>query len=426
MEDDIEFNHAETDQKVRREFEAWRAQVGQEDQLLQAAEEEQLDSGVGPGSGRGPLIASVTSDEARSRGNELFDSGSYQLAEKWYNTAADAALTDVERALAMSNRALVKLKRGNELGALQDAESVLDIADLPSKLRQKTLVRRDVAQKALDGANAAELRRRGNEAFLAGKADSAHRLYSASILKSGGGEERSLGYSNRSLVNLKLARFTEAEFDARAALESGLPSAVEVKTKSRLGRALFEQGRALDAVQLLESTLEEHPDNKDVEKDLIAFKRASKTHDSIENANSGVPSKLASFAPPDTREPPQTFYEFERVWRELHSTGSVQRRIRYLQTIPTSRLPQLIGDGLSPELFDDVMDLLKDVEDSSYKWVLDLLDAMSSVRRFSLIRMLSGNAARNAVADFLQRVDRVELHDIDFPATLQRVKASYL
>mmetsp|Transcript_5505 Transcript_5505/g.16417 ORF Transcript_5505/g.16417 Transcript_5505/m.16417 type:complete len:433 (-) Transcript_5505:1053-2351(-) len=388
---------------LEREFERWRDEVGREDELFMAAEEESRKMEVEKRA-ESVAIAGLSSAEAKERGNRYFSAGNFKEAMKWYDIAANEAEDEVEKATVMCNRALVKHKLQDAAGAAADAALALSVKGIPDKIKLKAQKRKADAEKVLQSKSAAELRKQGNDAYKVRDFRQALQMYNMSVSQAQDAAERALGLSNRCAAHLALRHLREAEEDAYKVLEIGAPETIIPKTARRLVASLSGQGRSREAAQKIHSLLDRTASESSIRPELeqlmgtLGEKPARKA---VQPASQQVEvqRKFITSAPDSA---PKSYYEFEKTWRNLKHHP--EERIRYLKLLPTDLLPALFGECLSSQLVEDVVGLLsatKERDGDDMRWALNVLLALSRTRRFEMLQMLFDDSLRDAVDEIL-------------------------
>eukprot|EP00188_Purpureofilum_apyrenoidigerum_P000121 Plantae.Rhodophyta-Purpureofilum_apyrenoidigerum.ctg10460.p1 GENE.Plantae.Rhodophyta-Purpureofilum_apyrenoidigerum.ctg10460~~Plantae.Rhodophyta-Purpureofilum_apyrenoidigerum.ctg10460.p1 ORF type:complete len:433 (-),score=100.27 Plantae.Rhodophyta-Purpureofilum_apyrenoidigerum.ctg10460:1064-2362(-) len=389
---------------LEKEFEQWKDEVGREDELFMAAEEESRNMEVEKDA-KSVVISDLSSAEAKERGNSCFTAGNYKEAVKWYDIAANEAESRVEKATILCNRSLVKYKLHDAVGAAVDASFVLSVKDIPDRIRAKAQKRKDDAEEALHSKSAFDLRTQGNNAYKAKDFKQALQLYSLSIAQAQDANERALGLSNRCAAHLALRQLKEAEEDACKVLDIGAPETIIPKTARRLIAALSSQGRSSEAAVKIRSLVAHGAPNSSVRSELqemlgkIPVEPVRKV--TAPHPNQDKVRKMYSTSAPNSV--PKSFYEFEKTWRNLKHHP--EEKMRYLKLVPTESLPSLFGECLSSELIEDVVNLLAEAENlhmDDVLWGLDVLQALSRTRRFDMLQMLFDESPKNAVRTFLK------------------------
>ncbi|KAJ8908741.1 hypothetical protein NDN08_005446 [Rhodosorus marinus] len=405
--------------ELRKEFEAWKEQIGREDEMLMKAEAEDEDrkskeKSVNK-SNPAVLIEDVQSAEARERGNGLFGEGKFEVAVQWYDAAVQGAGSETDRAIAMNNRSLAKLKLGDAHGAAADAKEVLSYGTLDPQLQQKASFRLKAAQELLEMGEDA-LREKGNAAFKQGNMVAARNLLTSSIEKLG--DSLALGLSNRSLVNLKLKDYAAAEKDALDALRLELPDQVRKKVLYRQATAVANQGRFQEAVGLLEHMISEYPDSTEAQSDLKTVKSKLGSGRKEPQAE-GFPATGLQFPTEVPSEAPSSFYQFELLWRNFARKGAEGHKLSLLKQISPEKLPQLFGESLSPEFVEDMARVLTRTEEEDHEWLMDALEQLAKTRRFDLV-LLSSPGAK---ASFSKLFDRLSSEVKDQPSDWERTSS---
>uniref|UniRef100_A0A7S3EF88 RNA polymerase II-associated protein 3 n=1 Tax=Rhodosorus marinus TaxID=101924 RepID=A0A7S3EF88_9RHOD len=413
-------DHVESDQEeLKKEFEAWKEQIGREDEMLMKAEAEDEDKKsketIVNKNSPPVLIEDIRSVEARERGNGLFGEGKFEMAVQWYDAAVQGAGSETDRAIAMNNRSLAKLKLGDAHGAAADAKEVLSHGTLDPKLQQKASLRLKAAQELLEMGEDA-LREKGNAAFKEGNLVAAMNLLTSSIEKRG--EGLALGLSNRSLVSLKLKDYAAAEKDALAALRLDLPDQVRKKVLYRQATAVANQGRFQEAASLLESMICEYPDSTEAQSDLKTVKSKLASCQKEPQAE-GFPATGLQFPTEVPLEAPASFYQFELLWRNFARKGLERHKLSLLKQISPEKLPRLFGESLSPEFVEDMAQALTQTEEEDHEWLMDVLEQLAKTRRFDLV-LLSSPGAKPSFGELFDRLSR---EGKDQPSDVERINS---
>lgn len=418
----------EEDRHVREEFEAWRAEIGREDEMFLAAMQEDGRGGEEKDPHAGAvLISDAEKNDAKERGNKFFAMGKFAKAVEWYDIA-ERRVEGADRAVVLANRSLAKLRLGNAVGAAVDAQVVLSTRGVEEKIQMKAKKRLEAARSILHAESFELLRERGNTAFKSGRYLEAIELYTASSETACSAEESALSYSNRSLVNLKLKRYAEAEHDAKAALRCELPSKIRTKTEQRLEKAQEELRRGRD----VRSSSPKHVSPIDdagkisiIEMETTTTDIAASSSTSRRAPREPVLAPIVStleIAVEVPQNPPTTFYEFEKEWRNLRKYPSI--RLSYLETIDTDKYYELFGDCLSAELLEDLSNLfLSHVPNPM--WVISALTSFTKVRRFDMVLMLSAEITKQRLQTVLERASESLRADDSAQYQIRNLRAMY-